>query len=113
MALRHGLDPYRYAHSHPDARFRREADKLNLETSRLVETLLMQHRKQIEHPDPERAIRFGLLLIAFFLRGMIQMDAKRFEKFAPPRQALPEELMRMFLGYLGAGETSGTMPPGV
>src|SRR6266705_1143346 len=46
----------RYARTHPDAEFRAAARRMNAETARAVVYLLIRHRDQIAHPDPEKAI---------------------------------------------------------
>ena len=59
-------------------------------------------REQIKHPDPERAVRFGFVMIALVLRELILFRRTRiFEDLLPlDDDVLKEELPRLFLRYL-------------
>jgi hypothetical protein len=63
----------------------------------------MVWREQIKHPDPERAVRFGFVMIALVLRELILFRRTRiFADLVPlDEDILTEELPRMFLRYLG------------
>ena len=60
-------------------------------------------RDEIRHPDPEYAVSYGILTVAFALRELILFDqACTFEHALPVRDdQLKAELPRMFLRYLG------------
>jgi hypothetical protein len=68
---------------------------------------LMIWREQIKHPDPERAIRFGFIMVGVVLRELILFNRMRvFEEILPLEdEILKEELPRMFLNYLGIEPT--------
>jgi len=89
----------RYARTHPDPEFRELARKMNRATLAHVVALLLRHCDEIKHPNPERAIEFGLLAVSGVLHMLI------LEEEPPPGIRTPErlddELTRMFLGYLG------------
>ncbi len=89
----------RYARTHPDPEFRELARKMNRATLAHVVALLLRHCDEIKHPNPERAIEFGLLAVSSVLHMLI------LEEEPPPGIRTPErlddELTRMFLGYLG------------
>jgi AcrR family transcriptional regulator len=88
-----------YARTHHDSEFRDLARQMNRATLYHVVTLLLKHRDEIRHPDPEMAIEFGLLAVSSVLHALI------LEKEPPPGIRPPErfeeELARMFLSYLG------------
>ena len=72
-------------------------------------------RDQIEHPEPEQAIRFAFVILAAVLRDLILFDRARvFEALLPvDDKLLTRELTRMFLGYLGVDskrKTTHTAP---
>jgi hypothetical protein len=69
---------------------------------KLVKTFLIW-RAEIRHPDPEYAVSYAILTVAFALRELILFDqARMFEHVLPVRDDnLKEELPRMFLRYLG------------
>jgi AcrR family transcriptional regulator len=68
----------------------------------MVDTFMMW-RDQIKHPDPERAVRFGFVMIALVLRELVLFNRMHiFEDIMPlDDDMLKEELPRMFLRYLG------------
>lgn len=89
----------RYARTHPDAEFRELARKLNRATLYHVTALMLTHRDEIKHPNPELAIEFGLLAVSSVLHTLILEDEPPPGIRAPER--VEEELARMFLRYLG------------
>lgn len=99
---------FRFAESHPDHAFRQRADALTGEAFALVAALLLARRNEIAHPEPEKAIELGLLMIGLTLRGlaMNQLHDKRGRyahayPFAADDERFAAELTRAFLGYLG------------
>jgi hypothetical protein len=70
---------------------------------RQVVKLFLEHRDEIHHPDPELAITFGLLLVAFTMREHLMDTGKhRWSDVFPTAVAqFDRELPRMFLRYLG------------
>lgn len=94
----------RYARTHPDPEFRRKARALDRATMNSVGALLLSHREDIHHPNPEMAIEFGLLAVASVLHNaVLEEDSVRGLKMP---QNLDEELVRLFFRYLGIKEKS-------
>jgi AcrR family transcriptional regulator len=91
-----------YSLTHRDARFQRRTYEANDEAMALATRLVLAHRADITHRHPERAARFALLAISLVLSGMVLAGIERFDAMGPPAGALPHELTRMFLAYLGA-----------
>jgi hypothetical protein len=93
-----------YAQQHERTPFvRRQRD---LDFKKLLKTFLIW-RQEIRHPDPEYALSYGILMVAFALRELILFDqAHTFEHALPVSDDhLKTELPRMFLRYLGVGST--------
>lgn len=93
----------RYAQTHPDRAFRRAAEKLNRSAISAIAALMLSHRDEIDHPDPEAAIEFALLAIGSVLRTSL-LDEERYE--FRQKVDLTAELTRLFFRYLGIKETS-------
>lgn len=89
----------RYARTHPDAEFRRKAQQLNRATLNSVAALLLSHRHEIKHPNPDVAIEFGLLAVASVLQNAVLEEESVHGLKMPER--LDEELVRLFFRYLG------------
>jgi AcrR family transcriptional regulator len=87
-----------YARTHQDADFRQAAEEMNRQAVGAISIVLLAHRDQIKHPDPEKAISFAILSLGATLRHVILEEEPL--KFPVPDN-LEEELVRMFLGYLG------------
>jgi AcrR family transcriptional regulator len=85
-----------YARTHPDPEFRETALKLNRATLRSLKALLLSHRDEIHHPDPDRAIEFALIAVTSVLQQGILEERmpKHFD----------HELVRLFFNYLGIRE---------
>ncbi|HYS53887.1 MAG TPA: TetR/AcrR family transcriptional regulator [Thermoanaerobaculia bacterium] len=92
----------RYARTHHDPEFRELARKMNRATLFSVVALLLRHRDEIRHPNPEVAIEFGLLAVSSVLHLLI-LEEEPSAGIRPPDQ-FEEELTRMFLAYLGVTE---------
>lgn len=88
-----------YARTHSDPDFRRAAHELNREGMKMIAELLLRHRHRIRHPDPAAAIEFGLIAVAAVLHTTVLEDETVHGLRAPAK--LGEELVRLFLGYLG------------
>jgi hypothetical protein len=94
----------RYARTHPDASFRRSAQKMNRTTISALVYLLEAYRDEIRHPDPKAAIEFALFTIASVLQNVLIED-ERFISLEVPEN-FEEELVRMLFGYLGIESSS-------
>lgn len=93
---------HRFAREHPDPKFRRQAQLVNAQALNGIATLMMVHRERIHHPDPETAIRFGLLCVASTLHAVVIEEEPLHGVTAPAN--LEEELIRILFGYLGIVE---------
>ena len=96
-----------YAHTHPNPAFRRRAEQVNAETLRPITALLLSRGGEILHPDPETAISFGLLVVAFALRELVLSPKLATYPVTVSEDRLGEELARMLLGYLNVRERQG------
>lgn len=91
----------RYAETHPDPEFRCTSDRMNSATLDRMAEMVLAKREGIRHPDPESAIRFGLLMVGLVLKGVLLTDPAPAPIFLREGVSLEEELTRMVLGYLG------------
>jgi AcrR family transcriptional regulator len=93
----------RFSEQHWETSFVRETRAAEARSFQTMVDTFMLWRDQIKHPDPERAIRFGFVMIALVLRELVLFDRMRlFEDVMPLKyDLLKAELPRMFLGYLG------------
>src|SRR4029077_7057749 len=73
-----------------------------VQTLRPITALLLSRRGQILHPDPETAISFGLLVVAFALRALILSRNLPTYPITVSEDRLGEEFARMLLGYLSS-----------
>lgn len=92
-----------YAQQHERTPFVRRQRDLEVQNfKKLVKTFLIW-RGEIRHPDPEYAVSYGILTVAFALRELILLDqARTFEHALPVGDdQLKTELPRVFLRYLG------------
>ena len=63
-----------YAQTHGDAEFRAHAKDIRLQTLGLFERLLRDRRAEIGHPQPERAIKFVVTLLAYALENAVMSE---------------------------------------
>lgn len=99
--LKWALD--QYVLTHPNAAFRKKVFKLNIRTMRRVADFLLLKRKEIKHPDPEAAVSFALIQLAFTLREIILLNtmSEDWSSVLPKGDdQLLQELTRAFLSYL-------------
>jgi AcrR family transcriptional regulator len=92
-----------YAEKNPKADFIRQSGESERKSfQQMVDTFLLW-RDQINHSDPERAIRLAFLVIASTLRDLVIFDRMRLMVSVIPvdDEALKRELPRVFLGCLG------------
>ncbi|HKP02307.1 MAG TPA: TetR/AcrR family transcriptional regulator [Chthoniobacterales bacterium] len=90
-----------YSEKHPDSAFRRRAVDLRERSLAGIENVILLHKKEIKHPQPQKAVRIALQLVSLALKERIRPGDKR----GGPRlsaEELGKELTRMFLGYLKA-----------
>ena len=96
-----------YAQQHERTTFVQKQRDLEVQNfEKLVKTFLIW-RDEMRHPDPEYAVSYGILSVAFALRELILFDqAHAFEEAIPVGdEHLKTELPRMFLRYLGIENT--------
>lgn len=97
-----------FAQSSADARFVTKVQRIETRTLRYVVDLLLEHRRQIRHPDPEKALPFAVLMLAGTLTELllVDRDARTWHgMIAKDHAHLKAELKRMFLSYLGVERT--------
>jgi len=92
-----------YSEQHWETEFVRKTRASEAKSFETMVGTFMIWREQIKHPDPERAVRFGFVMIALVLRELILF--RRTHLFADliplDDDMLTEELPRLFLRYLG------------
>lgn len=93
-----------FSRSHRSGAFRKQVDEMEVRNFRRIVDFLLIKRSEINHPDPEGAASFALMMVALSLREMVILDVLSPE-WAPllPKSddQLIEELTRAFLSYLG------------
>lgn len=92
-----------YAEKNPTVDFiRKSGESEGKSFQRMVDTFLLW-RDQINHPDPELAIRMAFLVVASTLRDLVIFDRMRLMVSVIPvdDDVLKRELPRAFLGCLG------------
>lgn len=94
-----------YAHTHPDPRFRKRAQAVNVETLKPLSALLLARGDEIRHPDPATAVRFGLLVVALALRELVLSPTVTTFPLALSEDRLEGEFTRLLLGYLRLGDS--------
>lgn len=95
-----------FARSHPSAPFRKKIDELEVRNFQQIVDFLRTKCDEIQHPHPEIAMPFGLMLIALALREMVILEvlSKSWSPLMPnDDEQLVDELTRMLLNYLGCG----------
>ena len=96
---------FQFIVSHPSIAFKKKAAELNIRSIQRVADFLLLKRSEISHPDPKKALPLALMLVGIMLQHIIVLDA--LPDVPDPRlprtdDELVEELVRAFLGYLGA-----------
>ncbi len=92
-----------YAEKNPKADFiRKSGESESKSFQRMVDTFLVW-RDEINHPDPELAIRLAFLVVASMLRDLVIFDRMRLMASVIPvdDDVLKRELPRVFLACLG------------
>ena len=99
-SLRRGLLRSLFLRARTDTVLQQSALHVNEQFLGRLRTVLMPLRSQMTHPDPERAIELGFMMMIGSLRELVVFG----EIWpAPPAHtpALAAEVARMFCGYLG------------
>jgi AcrR family transcriptional regulator len=102
-----------YAEQHWETEFVRKTRASEAQSFQMIVDTFMIWRDQIHHSDPERAVRFGFIIIGLVLRELILFDRTRIfrDVISLDDDILKEELPRMFLRYLGVEQTTYPEPP--
>jgi hypothetical protein len=74
---------------------------LNRHVQGKLQQLLLERRREIAHPDPQRAIAFGLLLVDGATREAILFGEAARLPGKPSDAVLRRELCTAWLAYLG------------
>jgi AcrR family transcriptional regulator len=94
-------------HTHPE--FQARQQRLSHHVIARLCALLLARREQLSHPDPERATRFGMMLVFSALETMILFGEMRSSLLSLSDDDLADELTRSTLAYLGV--TPSTKEP--
>ena len=92
-----------YAEKNPNTDFIRKSGQSERKSfKRMIDTFMLW-RDQIDHPDPEQAIRLAFLVVASMLRDLVVFDRMRLMVSVIPvdDDMLKRELPRVFLACLG------------
>lgn len=90
-----------YVRTHPDTDFRAEAAAFNSDFVRRLTGLLLQHRRLMAHPDPERAVLLGLLVVDAAAKESILFGDGRPADLAVSDDELTATLTRLYGDLLG------------
>ncbi len=89
-----------YGEQHPSAAFRRRTVELRQRSVAAIARILLLHAREISHPSPEKAVHFGMQLIAMALKERVLPAQSKDGGGALSDKELQQELSRMLLGYL-------------
>lgn len=92
-----------YGEQHPSSALRRRTLELRRRSVSGIEKILLLHAREIKHPQPEQAVRFGVQLIALALKERVLPSGLKSQSASLSEAALATELSRMLLGYLRSG----------
>jgi AcrR family transcriptional regulator len=90
--------------NHMDPEFRARRERLSHYVAARLEALLLVRREEIRHPDPGRAVRFGLLMVFGTLENAALFGELRAADLTLSDDELSSELVRAYLHYLGIEE---------
>jgi AcrR family transcriptional regulator len=90
-----------YLSGHPDPDFKAHAGGLRDRTFGLLTELVLQHREEFSHPDPERAVRVVASLIGLSLQHLVLSEDGRLGALSLEDSRLASDLADVMLGYLG------------
>jgi AcrR family transcriptional regulator len=92
-----------YSRKNADRPFiKRQVELEGRSFDKMAEALLI-FRDEIRHPEPELAVRWAMLMPGFVLKELFLFDQANLTGRLVPMddEKLQEELVRVFLGYLG------------
>lgn len=91
-----------FTYEHPDLRFREKMKDAQAKTFAAMTSMFLRFRQDIHHPEPETAVRLGLLTVAVTLREMLLVQhLNRWDKIVQVSdEQLQDQLAHMLLRYL-------------
>jgi AcrR family transcriptional regulator len=92
--------------NHTDLEFRERQDRLSHYVDERVCQLLLARADEIRHPDPERAVHFGLVLVFSALQDVMLFGELRARGLTFSDEEFAAELTRMYLAYLGIEDST-------
>lgn len=87
--------------NHSDPEFAAREARLSRYVGEQLAGALLAHRDAITHPEPERAVRFGLDMVFSTIESMVLFGETRSSDLAVDDDRLAAELTRAWLAYLG------------
>ncbi len=90
-----------YVRTHHDAAFQTRAERFNLRFFARLKGVILSHRSEIRHPDPERAILVGLMMIDGAAKEAILFGEARPASLSVSDASLVTELTRAICAHLG------------
>ena len=87
-----------------DLDFRARQDRISLYVKSRVCDLLLARAAEIHHPDPDRAVRFGINLVFNALEDVVLFGELRPSALALSDGEFAAELTRAYLAYLGVAD---------
>ncbi len=89
----------------PDARYQDATARRAMPTSKMG-ALIASRAAEIDHPDPRTAGAFGFVMMLATLREQVLFSESTARSVRLSRKRLEDELVRAYLGYLGAAKSS-------
>jgi len=87
--------------NHTDPEFRARQERLSHYVADKLTTVLLEQRDEIRHPDPERAVAFGLSMVFAAIESNVLFGETRSRALALSDDDFAAELTRAYLAYLG------------
>lgn len=87
--------------NHADPEFAAREARLSRYVADKLAVVLLAQRDAIAHPEPERAVRFGLNMVFSTIESMVLFGETRASDLAVDDDRLAAELARAYLAYLG------------
>jgi AcrR family transcriptional regulator len=98
--------------NHTDAEFRARQARLSHYVARKLGAVLLDRRDEITHPDPERAVAFGLSMVFSTIEDNVLFGETRSSALALRDDDIAAELTRAYLAYLGVSAPGNPAPRG-
>ncbi len=84
-----------------DVEFRARQDRLSHSVATRLSALLLARADEIAHPNPARAVGFGLAMTVSTIESVVLFGELRSSELTLSDDELAAELARAFLAYLG------------